>query len=413
MGIPSTPATRQAETVEALNQFLKDSKTIAARDGYNHLDDVLARQFGSLKYIDVYGNRRQDEELAFKFAQWLFVLLTPGNYEINARARRFCRDHGIVKALNEGVNEQGGALVPMEFDKMIVRLVERFGTFRKYARQRLMTGDVRTMARRTSGLTANWVVEGATITTSEPTYDNLSMVAKKLATLTTVTSEINEDTAISIADEVAAEVAQAYAEAEDQAGFNGDGSPSFGGIIGITTKLKALSATIADIAGLKVAAGNTFAEFVLQDFLDTMGLLPSYADQFAGWFCHRSFFFGTMLRCALVGATNLAVGGVVSMGADGRPLFLGYPVNFTQVMPRTDSNSSLAALFGSLELAAILGDRRNRTLFVDPYSLATSDQIRVRAIERVDLVTHSVGNASSTPSLRVAGPVVGLISAAS
>jgi HK97 family phage major capsid protein len=101
------------------------------------------------------------------------------------------------------------------------------------------------------------------------------------------------------------------------------------------------------------------------------------------------------------------------MGADGRPLYLGYPVNFTQVMPKTDANSQIACLFGNLSLAAILGDRRNRTLFVDPYSLSTNDQIRVRAIERVDINFHSPGNATSVAADKAPGAIVGLISAAS
>lgn len=384
----------------------------AERQRSSDLDYNLRTQFGELKHIDVYESREKNELLAYKFAQWLFTLVTPASWEINAKARRFCRDHGI-KALNEASNATGGALVPAEFDRMIVRLVEKFGVFRKYASQKLMTSDIKTQARRTGGLTANWIVEGGAITASEPTYDSLNMVAKKLATLTVVTSEINEDAAISIADEIAAEVAQAYAEAEDQAGFNGDGSPTYGNITGVTQKLKGLSATIANIAGLKVAAGNTFAEFLLQDFIDTAGLLPAYADAGAAWYVNRKFYFGTMLRCALVGATNLAVGGVVTTGADGRPLFLGYPVNFTQVMPTTDANSQIAALFGNLELAAILGDRRNRTLFTDPFSLATSDQIRVRATERVDINFHSPGNATSVAADKAPGPIVGLISAAS
>lgn len=412
-GYDPTPAgaRRRLESDLINDEIERRQQAEKAERRRDDLDYRLNRQFGELKHIDVFESRRKNEELAYRFFNFAVTLMTPRDWEIHAKAVRFCRENGI-KALSEDTNPTGGALVPAEFDRMIVRLIEQFGVFRKYARQRLMTSDIKTQARRTGGLTANWIVEGGAITASEPTYDNLNLVAKKLATLTAVTSEINDDAAISIADEIAAEVAQAYAESEDQAGFNGDGSPTFGNITGVCPKLKGLSATIANIAGLKVAAGNTFAEFLLQDFIDVAGLLPAFADQFAGWFCHRSFYFGTMLRVALVGATNLAVGGVVSMGADGRPMFLGYPVNFTQVMPKADANSQIACLFGDLALAAILGDRRNRTLFADPYSLATSDQIRFRAIERVDINFHSPGNATAVAADKAPGPIVGLISAA-
>jgi HK97 family phage major capsid protein len=115
---------------------------------------------------------------------------------------------------------------------------------------------------------------------------------------------------------------------------------------------------------------------------------------------------------------ELAAGGVTAMEiANGdrrpRPLFLGYPVNFTQVMPRTEANSQVCALLGDLSMGSVMGDRRQRTLFTDPYSLANYDQIQVRGTERVDINIHDVGNASATAGLRQPGPIVGLITAAS
>jgi HK97 family phage major capsid protein len=120
-----------------------------------------------------------------------------------------------------------------------------------------------------------------------------------------------------------------------------------------------------------------------------------------------------MLRVALVGATNLAVGGIVTTGADGRPVFLGYPVNFTTAMPKTDANSQIACLLGDLSQAATLGDRRQRTLFTDPYSLSGNDSVQVKGTERADIVVSEVGNATSVAADKAPGAIVGLISAAS
>ena len=115
---------------------------------------------------------------------------------------------------------------------------------------------------------------------------------------------------------------------------------------------------------------------------------------------------------------ELAAGGVTANEiATGdrrpRPMFLGYPVNFVQVMPRVSATSQVCALLGDLAMAATMGDRRTRTVFTDPYSLSNKDQILVRCTERIDINVHDVGNASATAGLRVPGPVVGLITAAS
>jgi HK97 family phage major capsid protein len=121
-----------------------------------------------------------------------------------------------------------------------------------------MTSDLRSIPRRTGGVTVGWVGEGGTITASQPAFDSVNLAAKKLIALTVTSSELLEDAAISLADELAFEIGAAFALAEDQAGFVGDASPTYGGITGVTRKLLGLSGTIANIAGLKVATGNLF-----------------------------------------------------------------------------------------------------------------------------------------------------------
>jgi HK97 family phage major capsid protein len=370
---------------------------------------------GNLKHINLYGNRHQDEELAYRFAQWWFATNLPGDSPLRAKAATFCGDNGIptVKALNEGINEQGGALVPPEFDNMLIRLLEQFGVFRRYTRMSQMAGDIKMIPRRTGGVTAAWVGEGQSITDTTPSYDNVQLVAKKLASRVIMSSEITEDSAVSIADQLAFEIGTAFALAEDQAAFLGDGSPTFGGITGISPKLLGLSGTIANIAGLFVATGDLFSEFLLSDFNATVGLLPQYADTAqTAWYCHRSFYFGTMQRLELAAGGN-ALREVATGDRAPRPLFLGYPVNFTQVMPRTDAVSQIAAILGDLSMGTVMGDRRQRTLFTDPFSLSANDQIAVRGTERVDIIIHDVGNASATAALRQPGSIVALISKAS
>jgi HK97 family phage major capsid protein len=370
---------------------------------------------GNLKHIGLYGNRHQDEELAYRFAQWWFATNLPGDSPLRAKAAAFCADNGIptIKALNEGINEQGGALVPPEFDNMLIRLLEQFGVFRRYTRMSQMAGDTKMIPRRTGGVTAAWVGESQSITDSTPSYDNVQLVAKKLAARVVMSSEITEDSAIGLADQLAFEIGTAFALAEDQAAFLGDASPTYGGITGIAPKLRGLSATIANIAGLYVAFGDLFSEFILGDFNSTVALLPQYADTAqTAWYCHRSFYFGTMQRLELAAGGN-TIREVASGDRAPRPLFLGYPVNFTQVMPRTDAASQIAAILGDLSMGTVMGDKRQRTLFTDPYSLSANDQIAVRGTERVDIIVHDVGNASATAADRQPGSIVGLISKAS
>lgn len=353
------------------------------------------------------GSVKEAELKAMRFGRFLFAGLFRHQKSIE-----WCRDNGIeIKAVNESVNEQGGVLVVPEFSAMLIRLIEQYGVFRRSAKTEPMGSDTKFIPRRTGGVTAYWTGEGVSITDSTPAKDNVQLVAKKLAALVIHSSEVAEDSILSIADDLAFEIGYAFAKAEDDAGFIGDGTSTYGGITGVTNKLKNLSGTIANIAGLFVGTGNAYSELTLADHINTMGLLPHYADGAnCKWYCHKTYYYQVMVRVEAAAGGNTIT--ELQRGAR-QPLFLGYPVEFAQSMPRTEANSQVSALFGDLNLAASFGDRRNITLFTDPYSRSANDQTQIRGTERIDIVVHDVGNASSSAASRVAGPVVGLITAAS
>lgn len=379
----------------------EDPAVQAARQGAPRVE--LARtlpRHGTLKAF-------REAQSAYRFGQW--VLGGPLGIARNAQ---FCRENGLeIRAMSEGSNEYGGFLVPEEFRNDLIDLREQYGVFRRNAKIVPMMSDTRSDPRRTGGLTAYFVNEADSITASDKSWDRVNLVAKKLAVLARVSAELNEDSVISLADDLANEMAYAFANKEDECGFNGDGSSTYGGIVGAREKLKNLSGTIANIAGLYVGTGNLYSELVLTDFENVVALLPQFADTpNAKWFVHRSFYYGVMLKLAL------AAGGITQadiVNGQRTPAFLGYPVELTQVMPKTEANSQVCALLGDLSLAASLGSRRDTTITVSEHSRFANDQIEFKGTERFDINVHSVGNAHATAASRVQGPIVGLITAAS
>jgi HK97 family phage major capsid protein len=247
-------------------------------------------------------------------------------------------------------------------------------------------------------------------------WDRVVLVAKDLGCVALVTNDLNEDATISLGDTLIGEMAYAFADKEDECGFNGDGTSTYGGIIGVREALKNLSGTIGDIAGLFVATDNLHSELDLVDFEGVVAKLPQYADANARWFMHRTFYYNVCIRVAL------AAGGVNKeeiVNGQRTPMYLGYPVVFSQVMPKTDANSQVCCLLGDLSLAADFGDRRQTAVLfsehatVGSVSAFESNQLAVRGVQRFDINVHDVGNAHATAASRVPGPVVGLITAAS
>lgn len=346
------------------------------------------------------------EERAYRFGNWIL-----GGVFGNERAAKYCADNGLLlRAQNETVNEKGGFLVPEEFGNDLIDLREQFGVFRRNCKIIPMTSDTRTDPKRTGGLTAFFKGESETLEESEKLWGQVSLTAKKLTVLARYSSEVSEDSVIGLADDLMGEIAYAFANKEDLCGFNGDGTSPYGGMVGVREKLKGLSGTIANIAGLHVGSGNAFSELTLGDFEAVVGLLPQYADTpMAKWFVHRSFYYNVMVK------VMLASGGVTAaeIEASRTKQFLGYTVEFAQVLPKTEANSQVCAILGDLTKAARLGSRRDTTIALSEHSRFAEDEIELRGTERFDINVHDVGNASATAADREAGPVVGLITAAS
>lgn len=350
------------------------------------------------------------EERAYRFAMWAIAGPLARHFgdvttRTVKRAQAFCTSEGITleRAHTEGNNISGGFLVPVEFSADILDLRETFGVFRRNAYVKLMSSDTQVVPRRQGEIEAFPVGEGQTIPESQMSWDAIGLHAHKIATLTRYETELSEDSLTNFGDELAGEIARAMAKFEDRAGFVGDGTSAFHGIIGAVTKLRSLDATVSNIAGLVVASGNAWSEITLDDMRKVVALLPEAADeQEIKWYCSRKFFAEVMLR--LSGETILVTRS-----------FLGYPVEVTSVMPRKEDDSQICCLFGDLHKAATFGDRKKPTFSItdsnrDDFEF---DLLALRGVERIDIVVHGVGNASSDADEREAGPIVGLITAAS
>jgi HK97 family phage major capsid protein len=361
----------------------------------------------------------QDAELkAYRFGQWFLSCVAgsmiPGGAERFAKNIQWTKDHtDFLKAQNERNNSEGGALVPQEFDRNIIDLRERYGVLRRFSKIVPMMSDTKLVPRRTGGLTAYFVTDNDGITESQKGWDNVELTAKKLATLTKYSSEVAEDAIINMGDDLAGEIAYAFSLKEDQCGFIGDGTSTYGKIVGIANRILNMSVTRANIASLAVAltGHNTWPELDLADFHAVVGKLPEYADTpNVRWFCHKTFYHTVMEKLML------AAGGVQSTEIrDGVRVFrfLGYEVVFTQVMPATSAADHVPALLGDLAMGSRFGDRRQTTVAIDTSLGFANDQWAIRGTERWDFNFHEPGNVDATAANQVPGPVIALATAAS
>lgn len=329
------------------------------------------------------------EEDAYQSGQW--ALATIGG---DARAAEWCREHGIeTRTAVTTSNTLGGYLVPAPMEMAIINLREERGVFRQESFVRSMTSDTLIVPRRAGGVTAYFVNEGSEVTASDKGWDAVSLTARKIAALCKYSTEINEDSAISIADDLAQEIAYAFADKEDECGFNGDGTSTYGGIVGVKN---------AVLAGSKYTAiaGNTaFGTLDLEDFEAMVGKLPQYAVANAKWYISRVGWANSMLRLAAAAGGNTVSN--IEQGAS--PQFLGFPVKISQVLNSTSTAQTSTdgiCYLGDLRLATSFGNRRGMSISVDSSRYFELDLLAIKGTQRFDINVHEKGTAT------VAGPVI-------
>lgn len=316
-------------------------------------------------------------------------------------AQRWCTENGInFRAHSEGTNTAGGALVPEQFSQAIIDLREKYSIFRQECDVMPMGSDTIIVPKRVSGLTASFVAENTAITDSQTGWTNVTLTAKKLAVLTLMSTELDEDAIVSMADILANEIAYAMGLKEDQCGFLGDGSPTYGGITGLTVK-----AVDAAYAGSKVEAAaphNLFTELDAADLSLLMSKLPLYARPGAKWYCSQTAMDLVFGRLLIGGGGNT----IANLEGGYTPRYLGYPIVVSQVLPAgaaTDYDAAWMLGFGNLRLAATLGERRGISIKRSDERYFVEDQIAIKGTARIDINIHSLGDATN------AGPFISLV----
>jgi HK97 family phage major capsid protein len=316
------------------------------------------------------------------------------------KSRAWCVDNGIglTKATSESMNTVGGFLAPQDFDSAIINIREAMGAFRQGAEVRPTRSDGQVRPRRTGGLTANFVTEGAAIPESSFQLDAVESAQKKFAILGRASSELFEDSAADLGEFLTSEIGYAFAAKEDDCGFNGDGTSTYVGMSGLATKL----------AGLKssVAAASTHKTFLTLDNTDLTNLMAGVlaaAIPGAAWYTSATGYAQAICRLA---ATS---GGLVATQRPDGTIsanFLGFPVRFSGKLQDVSTDLSTKAMlyFGNLAMSSVIVERQQQTIIAISHERAMdADQVLVRGVQRCDLINHSVGDASTR------GPVAMLV----
>lgn len=154
----------------------------------------------------------------------------------------------VSNILQEGVDSDGGYLVPEEYDSRLIEVLQEENIIRKLATTITTSGNHKINIAGTSPAAA-WIDEGAELKFGEATFKQMLLDAHKLHVAIKVTEELLYDSAFNLENYITEQFGKALANAEEDAFLNGDGNNKPTGIFHETnggTYLDKVSAIKAD-----------------------------------------------------------------------------------------------------------------------------------------------------------------------
>ena len=130
----------------------------------------------------------------------------------------------IVNALQEGVDTEGGYLVPDEFEHTLVEALEEENMFRSLAHVIQTSSGERKIPVVASKGSANWIDEEGPYVDSDDSFGQVTIGSFKLGTTIKVSEELINDSVFDLENYISKEFARRIGSREEEAFFTGDGN---------------------------------------------------------------------------------------------------------------------------------------------------------------------------------------------
>lgn len=266
-----------------------------------------------------------------------------------------------VKALQVGDDTGAGFLAPTEFvDEMLKGVVE-FSPMRQLVRVLSTSASSVKFPKRTGSVSARWVGETETKTTSEPSVGLEEIPTHELYAMVDVSNWLLEDASFDIEGWLREEVAEQFGVAEGTAFVTGNGSKKPEGILDASSGID---------ASLETAASNVIAgDDLIKLFFSLKGAYTANAQ----WVMNRTTIRDVRLLKDAVNGNYLWQAGLSGLAP---ATILDRPYNEAPDMPLASVDNAKVIAFGDFRRGYVAVDRIQTAVQRDPYTQAADGMVR-------------------------------------
>ena len=272
------------------------------------------------------------------------------------------------KALYESDDTLGGFYAPTEYVEEIIKTVTEISPIRSIARIRQTNKRGIEIPKRTGQFSAQWVSENSTRSeTTGYTTGLMQIDAHEQYALVDISQAMLEDSAFNLESEMASEFSEQFSKAEGTAFVSGSG---VGQPLGFTDSTAGVGSTNSGSGSALTANG----------LLDLVYAIKSEYLGNSRFVMNRATFAKLLQLEDGEGQKIFHVGLNLVSGAPST--IVGFPYVLATDMPDIGGSAKPIA-FGDFSRAYTIVDRVNLSVMRDPYSQATSGNIRYVARRRV------------------------------
>ena len=267
----------------------------------------------------------------------------------------------VSNVLQEGVDADGGYLVPEEMDSRLIDVLTEENIMRNLGTKITTSGERKINIAATKPA-ASWIEEGGALSFGDATFDQIIMDAYKLHVAIKVTEELLYDNAFNLESYIIQQFGKAISNAEEDAFLNGDGNHKPTGLLtSATTGVTTAGATITadELISLVYSLKRPYrknAAFIIND--QTLSVIRKLKDANQAYIWQPSYQAGEPDR------------------------LLGYALHTSPYMPTMAAGKAVIA-FGDYSYYNI-GDRGTRSLQELKELFAGNGMVGFVMKERVD-----------------------------
>jgi len=356
---------------EAMEKAQKNGLDIA--EFQKSLTDAMKRLEMVEKFMTTSGAKYSvfsEQNESEVFLEWFRKAIDPRFPEQVKMAKLEKKD--VDDAMSTVVAADGAVMVPTEFIPRIVRLIESYSAVRQDATLIPMKSKTVELPALTAGIIVYFPDEKKTIPDSKPTFEMITMIAKKMAALIPITEELIEDSAIEVANLLANLIAEGFAEKEEYLTFCGDtATDPFDGLL--------------NVAGTNIvtmdAGDESFLDITYEYLRNMQNPLTKAARRGA------KYYMNSTILNHLAQLKDDAGNYIVNPGQDGLPKTLcGYPYEMIDSMPdlADDDDDTPFVAFGNLR-HVYFGDRRKLTIKSSEHVAFADDVTFLKGTQRINI----------------------------